>query len=71
MQLQIPLELFRGLKLLEWRQMHKVALVGYGYWGPNLLRNLYEVPDCEVLYVCDKDVAKLKEVHKRYPSIIL
>lgn len=51
--------------------MKSIALIGYGYWGPNLLRNFFENPNCEVLYVCDKDLARLKKVRKRYPSVIL
>lgn len=51
--------------------MKKLALVGYGYWGPNLLRNFFETPDCEVLYCCDKDLAKLKMVRRRFPSVII
>lgn len=51
--------------------MKKIALVGYGYWGPNLLRNFYEMDSCEVLYVCDRDLARLKLVRKRYPSVML
>ena len=30
-----------------------VAVVGYGYWGPNLVRNLWEVPDARLVSVCD------------------
>src|SRR5205814_2280128 len=30
-----------------------VGIVGAGYWGPNLIRNLAETPGCEVKYVCD------------------
>ena len=33
----------------------RVAVVGLGYWGPNLLRVLFELPDVEVKYVCDLD----------------
>lgn len=51
--------------------MKSIALIGYGYWGPNLLRNFFENPNCEVLYVCDKDLTRLKKVRKRYPSVIL
>ena len=51
--------------------MKKIALIGYGYWGPNLLRNFMDVPDCEVLYCCDKDINRLKDVRKRYPSLIV
>jgi predicted dehydrogenase len=36
----------------------KLALVGYGYWGNNLLRNLLAHPKCEVVGVCDRDAAK-------------
>ena len=48
-----------------------VALVGYGYWGPNLLRNLVSADNCEVVYCCDKDQSKLKSVRKNYPGITL
>jgi len=33
--------------------MINVAVIGCGYWGPNLLRNLMSLPDCTVQYVCD------------------
>ena len=49
----------------------QIALVGYGYWGPNLLRNFFETPECEITYCCDKDMSKLKQARKRYPSIIV
>lgn len=49
--------------------MKKVALIGYGYWGPNLLRNLFDTKDCEVTYCCDLSVDKLYLAKKRYPSI--
>ena len=31
----------------------RVALVGYGYWGPNLLRNYMELPGAGSSWVCD------------------
>ena len=31
-----------------------VGLIGVGYWGPNLLRNLYNLPDCNLISVCEK-----------------
>lgn len=51
--------------------MKYVALVGYGYWGTNLLRNFVETKNCEVVYVCDNDITRLKPIRKRYPSILL
>jgi predicted dehydrogenase len=47
----------------------RVAVVGLGYWGPNLVRNLYEVVDAEVAWVCDLDTTALEQVGKRYPAV--
>jgi predicted dehydrogenase len=45
-----------------------VALAGLGYWGPNLLRALFELPDVEVSYICDLDPERLERFARRYPS---
>jgi predicted dehydrogenase len=45
-----------------------VALVGLGYWGPNLLRALFELGDVEVSYICDLDPERLERYARRYPS---
>jgi predicted dehydrogenase len=45
-----------------------VGLVGLGYWGPNLLRALFELPDVEVSYICDLDPERLERFGRRYPS---
>lgn len=47
----------------------RVGLVGYGYWGPNLLRNYMDLADVEVRWVCDKDPEKLRKAKLRYPSV--
>ena len=47
----------------------RVAVVGVGYWGPNLVRNLIEYDGAEVAYVCDRDPAALARVARRYPSL--
>jgi predicted dehydrogenase len=47
----------------------RVAVVGVGYWGPNLVRNLIEYEGAEVAYVCDRDPAALARVARRYPSL--
>ena len=46
-----------------------IALVGYGYWGPNLLRNYVELSDTWVHWVCDQDGAALEKVKLRYPAM--
>ena len=48
-----------------------VGLVGYGYWGPNLLRNLMIIPGCRVVACCDKYADRLEKVSERYPSVKL
>src|SRR3989304_9163727 len=46
-----------------------VGLVGYGYWGPNLLRNLVASPGCNVMAVCDSNEEKLALAKQRYPHL--
>ena len=47
----------------------KVGVVGLGYPGPNLVRNLYELPDAEVTVVCDQRLEAFERIANRYPSI--
>ena len=51
--------------------MKKIGIVGYGYWGPNLLRNFIATPDCDVLYCCDVQTSKLKEIRKKFSTVIV
>ncbi len=48
-----------------------VAIVGLGYWGPNLLRVLVERNDVHVRWICDVDRSRLARFGRRYPSIEL
>ena len=45
-----------------------VAVVGLGYWGPNLLRVLADNPDAEVRWICDVDHERLAKYRRRYPA---
>lgn len=45
-----------------------IGVIGYGYWGPNLVRNFAEVDGWNVAAVADFDQAKLDLVNKRYPA---
>jgi len=47
-----------------------VALIGHGYWGPNLLRNYMEIPDARMKWVCDRDPQRLAKATTRYPSVL-
>ena len=46
-----------------------VGIIGYGYWGPNLVRNFYETPDCSVVAVSDLRESQLARVRARYPTV--
>jgi predicted dehydrogenase len=46
-----------------------IGIIGYGYWGPNLLRNFSEIPGVAVAAVADLDLAKLAVVQRRYPTV--
>ena len=49
--------------------MINAGIVGTGYWGPNLLRNLAENPSIQVKFVCDLNSSSLKKMALRYPYI--
>jgi predicted dehydrogenase len=49
--------------------MIKFGVIGYGYWGPNVVRNLDLLDKTEVLAVCDKSPASRKRAQKAYPSL--
>jgi predicted dehydrogenase len=46
-----------------------VAIVGLGYWGPNLVRNLHELEDVEVRWLCDRRPDALAKLTRRYPAV--
>jgi predicted dehydrogenase len=45
-----------------------VAVVGYGYWGPNIVRNILERPELRLMGLCERDPARAADFGKRYPS---
>lgn len=49
--------------------MVRVALIGYGYWGPNLARNLHQLPQSVFAACCDLDAGRLAKVAALYPGI--
>ena len=46
-----------------------VAVIGLGYWGPNLLRVLADNPEAKVHWICDLDRQRLQPYRRRYPSV--
>src|SRR5262249_14496060 len=49
--------------------MLKVGVIGYGYWGPNIVRNFHGLTNCKIVAVCDKSPQALKHVLASYTGI--
>lgn len=49
--------------------MIRFGVIGYGYWGPNVVRNLHSLDDCEVRAICDASAAARARAQKAYPDI--
>lgn len=49
----------------------RVGFVGYGYWGPNILRNLARLPDAEVVAACDASPANRAKLQSAYPGLAI
>src|SRR5437764_10651926 len=49
--------------------MIRIGVIGYGYWGPNVVRNLHRVEGSRVAMVCDKSPEMLRRVNQTYPEI--
>ena len=46
-----------------------VGVVGCGYWGPNLIRNLSNLSECELKVICDLDIQRLNHLKGLYPKV--
>lgn len=51
--------------------MVRFGVIGYGYWGPNVVRNLDQLDGSEVVAICDKSPAARKRIQKAYPHVRL
>jgi len=49
----------------------RVGVIGYGYWGPNIVRNLHSLENCQLVTVCDKNPDSLLRAKRTYPSVEL
>ncbi len=49
----------------------RIGVIGYGYWGPNIVRNLHGLDGCQVVTVCDKSPDALRRAQRSYPGVRL
>jgi predicted dehydrogenase len=49
--------------------MIRVGVVGLGYWGPNLVRCLSDLPGCRLTAICDQNTDALQRISERNPEV--
>ena len=47
----------------------KIAVVGLGYWGPNLVRNFLAQNDVDGVVCCDVQERRLEQIRKKFPGV--
>ena len=50
--------------------MLRIGIIGLGYWGPNFVRVLSSLPNCELTAMCDLNTARLSEYCDRFPAVV-
>ena len=46
-----------------------VGVIGFGYWGTNLVRNVQNTKNCNVTHIAESEVSRHKQIHELYPDI--
>jgi predicted dehydrogenase len=49
--------------------MIRFGIIGYGYWGPNVVRNLHGLDSTKVVAICDQNETALRRAKQAYPGI--
>lgn len=49
----------------------RVGVIGYGYWGPNVVRNVSNLDNCQLAAICDRSPAALGRASRPYPGVPL
>jgi predicted dehydrogenase len=68
--LSTPVSPNRNRQPARGARLRGVGVVGLGYWGPNHVRNLYDLRCAEQVYVCDLDSKRREHIHRLYPGVI-
>src|SRR5690349_4873063 len=53
----------------EETRMIRFGVIGYGYWGPNIVRNLRSLDSTQVVAVCDKSEGALRRAKQAFPEV--
>ena len=61
---------FTAVKTEDGKDLLRVGVIGYGYWGPNIVRNFNSQDQARVVAVCDKSQKSLGKVRHTYPDMV-
>jgi predicted dehydrogenase len=59
----------KRIQMKSSKRTIKVGVVGCGYWGPNLIRNLRQASDCHLKVICDTSEQRLKHMRKLHQDV--
>jgi predicted dehydrogenase len=51
-------------------QTINIGMIGFGYWGPVLLRNLSQHPRVKVMAVCDRNASNRERLARDFPGVV-
>jgi predicted dehydrogenase len=49
----------------------RIGVIGYGYWGPNVARNIHSLDTCRIVSICDKNPASLRRASRSFSDVEL
>jgi predicted dehydrogenase len=55
--------------MISDKKLLNIGVVGCGYWGPNLIRNFRQSPDCNLKVLCDASESRLSHMRRLYPEL--
>lgn len=58
-----------SFKAAQSQRILNIGVIGYGYWGPKLVRNFQELPNTQVSMVSDKDPGRLNQIRQTHPDV--
>jgi predicted dehydrogenase len=56
-------------KTIGLENVIRVGIIGYGYWGPNVVRNFHGLANCKLVAVCDENPTAVARVLASYPGV--
>ncbi len=51
------------------KELLRFGVIGYGYWGPNVVRNLYSLEGSQIMTICDQSSGALRRAKQLYPHV--